>query len=132
MPFITKNICEKGEKSSKQLTCGNDQKSTVARKGKSPAFQRGLMNSGARTRNRTKDTGRIKPDMPSAVNEICCFRNGLHTLSPVRRNLKQKSASRARIAALQSTTQAAYSPPQTSLFRISAALSPAAAGHRRR
>lgn len=41
------NICENGEKSSKQITCCNDQKSTVARKEKSPAFQRGLMNSGA-------------------------------------------------------------------------------------
>lgn len=38
------NICENGEKSSKQITCCNDQKSTVARKAKSPAFQRGLMN----------------------------------------------------------------------------------------
>lgn len=41
------NICENGEKSSKQITCCNDQKSTVARKGKSPALQRGLMNIGA-------------------------------------------------------------------------------------
>ena len=55
------NICENGEKSSKQITCCNDQKSTVARKEKSPALQRGLMNSGARTRNRTKDTGIFNP-----------------------------------------------------------------------
>ncbi|RLY04914.1 hypothetical protein EAI44_13235 [Escherichia coli] len=41
------NIVKNGEKSSKQITCCNDQKSTVTRKGKSPAFQRGLMNSGA-------------------------------------------------------------------------------------
>lgn len=41
------NICENGEKSSKQITCCNDQKSTVAKKGKSPALQRGLMNIGA-------------------------------------------------------------------------------------
>lgn len=29
------------------MTCSNGQKFTVARKRKSPAFQRGLMNSGA-------------------------------------------------------------------------------------
>ncbi|MFI7785512.1 hypothetical protein EN46_18405 [Citrobacter amalonaticus] len=57
MSLTAKNICRNGVKSSKQITCCNDQKSTVARKEKSPAFQRGLMNSGARTRNRTKDTG---------------------------------------------------------------------------
>ncbi|RSC15585.1 hypothetical protein EGS84_00830 [Citrobacter koseri] len=55
------NIFENGEKSSKQITCCNDQKSTVAKKGKSPALQRGLMNFGARTRNRTKDTGIFNP-----------------------------------------------------------------------
>ncbi|KKF36300.1 hypothetical protein SY86_14015 [Erwinia tracheiphila] len=39
------NIVENDEKSSKKITCCNDQKSTVARKGKSPALQRGLMNN---------------------------------------------------------------------------------------
>ncbi len=47
--------------SSKQITSCNYQKSTVARKEKSLAFQQGLMNSGARTRNRTKDTGIFNP-----------------------------------------------------------------------
>ncbi|MCH7154768.1 hypothetical protein EFJ91_17245 [Escherichia coli] len=41
------DICENGEKYSTQITCCNGQKFTVARKRKSPAFQRGLMNSGA-------------------------------------------------------------------------------------
>ncbi|MCM4774860.1 hypothetical protein, partial [Escherichia coli] len=39
------------EKYNKQITYCNDQKSTVARKAKSPAFQRGLMNL-VRARNR--------------------------------------------------------------------------------
>ncbi|PSY36851.1 hypothetical protein C7B09_24530 [Escherichia albertii] len=38
------NIGENGEKYNKQITCCNDRKSTVARKEKSPALQRGLMN----------------------------------------------------------------------------------------
>ncbi|EFI3866025.1 hypothetical protein HH623_005366 [Escherichia coli] len=38
------NIGENSEKYNKQITYCNDQKSTVARKAKSPAFQRGLMN----------------------------------------------------------------------------------------
>lgn len=58
--FNNKEHLRKGEKSSKQITCCNDQKSTVARKGKSRAFQRDLMNSGTRTRRHNHLNGVIQ------------------------------------------------------------------------
>ncbi|WP_237765993.1 hypothetical protein, partial [Escherichia albertii] len=53
------NIGENDEKYNKQITCCNDRKSTVARKEKSPALQRGLMN--------------LVPDSESYPRLTCCL-----------------------------------------------------------